>query len=117
MTKEKVAAWFDANRASVLKDYFELLRFPTIGADPAHLADCRGCADWIVNFLAKLGFTAEVVTGNPALPPVTIAVLFSRLNMFIVLPQRRHRHVIHVVEGLVLARHAPDEGVPSGAHA
>lgn len=73
MTKEKVAAWFDANRASVLKDYFELLRFPTIGADPAHLADCRGCADWIVNFLAKLGFTAEVVTGNPALPPVVLA--------------------------------------------
>lgn len=73
MTKEKVAAWFDVNRASVLKDYYELLRFPTVGADPARLADCRACADWIVDFLTKLGFSAEAVTGSPTLPPVVIA--------------------------------------------
>ena len=48
-------------------EYFELLKFPTIGADPMHLRDCVQCAMWLKAWLAKLGFAGELVTegGNP----------------------------------------------------
>ena len=28
-------------------EYFELLKFPTVGADPMHLKDCVQCAMWL----------------------------------------------------------------------
>lgn len=51
----------------VLAEYFELLRFPTVGADPMHLRDCVQCAMWLKSWLAKLGFAGELKTegGNP----------------------------------------------------
>lgn len=47
---------------------FQLLRFPSIGTDPAHAADCRAAATWLKDALAGLGFTARVreTTGQPA---------------------------------------------------
>ena len=59
-----IDAWFEANRAQILDDYFALLRFPSIGADPERLGDCRACADWIRGFLGGLGFSVEVVSGD-----------------------------------------------------
>ena len=52
---------------NVQSEYFELLRFPTIGADPMHLRDCVQCAMWLKAWLAKLGFAGELITegGNP----------------------------------------------------
>ena len=48
-------------------EYFELLRFPTVGADPLHLRDCVQCAMWLKAWLARLGFAGELMTegGNP----------------------------------------------------
>ncbi len=40
----------------MMEDYKELLRFPSISADPAHADDVRACADWIVGQLAAMGF-------------------------------------------------------------
>ncbi|MCY3779313.1 MAG: dipeptidase [Chloroflexi bacterium] len=40
----------------MMEDYKALLRFPSISADPAHAADVRACADWIVSQLDALGF-------------------------------------------------------------
>lgn len=68
-----VDAWLEANHERILEDYRTLLRFPTIGADPAHLGDCQRCADWICGFLRTLGFAAEPVTGDPAKPPLVVA--------------------------------------------
>ena len=42
---------------AILKEYFELLRFPTVGAEPRRLRDCVDCAMWIKKWLATLGFT------------------------------------------------------------
>ena len=52
---------------SVQNEYLELLRFPSIGADPLHLRDCVQCAMWLKAWLARLGFTGELMTegGNP----------------------------------------------------
>ena len=53
--------------AAVQAEYFDLLRFPTIGADPLHLRDCVQCALWLKNWLSKLGFSGELMTegGHP----------------------------------------------------
>ena len=45
---------------AILNEYFELLRFPTVGADPKRLRDCVDCAMWIKKWLATLGFSGEL---------------------------------------------------------
>ena len=48
------------------REYFELLGFPTVGADPLHLADCARAATWLKKWLKSIGAEAELVT-----PPVS----------------------------------------------
>jgi len=43
------------------KEYFELLRFPTVGADPLHLRDCVQCATWLKKWLGTIGAEAELI--------------------------------------------------------
>ena len=64
---------FEKNRSAILADYFNLLRFPTVGTDPARLRDCVQCALWIRDWLKPLGFAGELVqaegmAGAPATP-------------------------------------------------
>ena len=65
---------------SVQQEYFELLRIPSVGADPARLGDCVRCASWLRRWLQKEGFTAEMLypdaapASSAALPP---PVLFA----------------------------------------
>ena len=73
MDKETLDAWFAAHRAAILADYHALLRFPSIGADPARLGDCKACAEWIRAFLDTLGFSVDLVSGDPAKPPLVVA--------------------------------------------
>jgi uncharacterized HAD superfamily protein len=40
-------------KEETLKEYFELLKFPTVGADPMHLRDCVNCAMWLKNWLGE----------------------------------------------------------------
>ena len=48
------------------REYFELLGFPTVGADPLHLADCARAATWLKKWLKSIGADVELVT-----PPVS----------------------------------------------
>lgn len=48
--------YLQETRDKMLEDYKQLLRFPSIGADPAHNDDVQACADWIVAELRALGF-------------------------------------------------------------
>ena len=73
MTHEALDAWFEKNREAILADYYDLLRFQTIGAERSHLCDCEACAEWICRFLGTLGFTAEVIRQDATLPPVVVA--------------------------------------------
>ncbi len=45
----------------------DLLRFPSIGTDPAYAKDCRAAAEWLRNELQDMGFSAELheTTGQP----------------------------------------------------
>ena len=52
---------------AIQQEYFDLLRFPTVGAEPMHLRDCVQCALYLKAWLSKLGFKGELMTegGHP----------------------------------------------------
>ena len=58
-------------------EYFELLKFPTIGADPMHLRDCVQCAMWLKRWLEKIGADVKLLlpegSGLAPTPPVLYA--------------------------------------------
>ncbi len=60
---------------TILDEYFELLKFETVGADPVRLRDCLVCATWIQKWLAPMGFKAELMQAPGLLgtPPVLFA--------------------------------------------
>jgi len=63
--------WLNSNDS---KDYFELLRFPTVGADQNHLRDCVSCATWLKKWLKGIGAEAELLTAGFN-PPVVFGEL------------------------------------------
>lgn len=59
-------------------EYFELLRFPSVGADEKHLKDCIQCAKWLKKWLEGIGAEAELLLPEDgsianASPPVVFA--------------------------------------------
>ncbi len=46
------------------QEYFELIKMPSIGADPSHLRDCVATATWLKTWLESIGATARLVTPN-----------------------------------------------------
>lgn len=56
----------------VKEEYFELLKFETVGAEPMHLRDCVQCAMWLKKWLEQLGFAAQLQTVDGA-PPIVFA--------------------------------------------
>ena len=48
---------------------FDLLRIPSISAQPDHRNDCQRAAEWVRDQLAGLGFSAEVrpTAGHPVI--------------------------------------------------
>ncbi len=65
---------------AVRDEYFELLSFASVGADPARFKDTLNCAAYLRKWLLKLGFSAELLYPPPAAeglppPPVVFAEL------------------------------------------
>ena len=65
------------------KDFFELLRFASVGADPLRLRDCIQCAVWLRKWLEERGFEAELlspgVKDGKAAPPILPNFFSGRL--------------------------------------
>ena len=58
----------------IQKEYFELLKFESVGGDPAKLRDCTSCAMWLKAWLGKLGFSAELLQPEKGFaPPILFA--------------------------------------------
>jgi acetylornithine deacetylase/succinyl-diaminopimelate desuccinylase-like protein len=57
---DKVLAHIDANIDASLGRLFELLRIPSISAQPVHKADCLLAANWAKDALKGMGFTARL---------------------------------------------------------
>ena len=51
-------AWLNSTDS---KDYFELLKMPTVGADPRHLRDCVRAATWLRQWLKGIGAEVELL--------------------------------------------------------
>ncbi|HEV7255980.1 MAG TPA: dipeptidase [Mesorhizobium sp.] len=56
---EPVLEKIDADLAASLERLFALLRIPSISTDPAFHADCERAAQWLVDDLKSIGFTAS----------------------------------------------------------
>lgn len=57
---DKILSFIDANLDASLDRLFELLRIPSISAQPAHAGDCRKAALWACDTLTDMGFTARL---------------------------------------------------------
>lgn len=57
---EKILAHIDANIEASVARLFELLRIPSISAQPAHRQDCLKAAGWAKAALEEMGFTARI---------------------------------------------------------
>ena len=57
---EPVLAYIDTHLDAARARWFELLRIPSISAQPAHKADCLRAAAYLCNQLADLGFDARL---------------------------------------------------------
>ena len=68
-TNVEVQDWL---KSSDSKEYFELLTFPSIGADPTKLGESARCATWLKKWLEKTGAEASLYTKDFA-PPVLFA--------------------------------------------
>ena len=60
-TKDETDAWLSSGDS---KDYFELLAFPTVGADPMRLRDCIRCATWLKRWLEGIGAKVELLNSE-----------------------------------------------------
>ena len=59
-------------KSSDSREYFELLAFPSIGADPNRLRDCVQCATWLKKWLEGIGAEVRLESVGFA-PPVVVA--------------------------------------------
>ncbi len=66
---------------NVQNEYFELLKFESVGGDPSKFRECVECASYLRRWLGKLGFEGEMLypengaaTGAASMPP---PVLFA----------------------------------------
>jgi len=60
MDRQKLERLFEENRDRILEEWQALLRFPSIGTDPAHAADVRACASWLRDRIERMGFQARL---------------------------------------------------------
>ena len=58
---------FEKEEERFIAEWKELLSFPSVSADPAHVKDCQDCANWLVTHLDKIGFSSKLLetSGHP----------------------------------------------------
>lgn len=58
----------DGRKDAAVSALVELLKIPSVSAQPKHAVDCRRCAQWVADHLAESGLEAKVMEtgGHPA---------------------------------------------------
>ena len=69
-TVQNAIDYLHETQDKMMEDYKELLRFPSISADPAYAEDVKACADWIVGQLETIGFDNCEAIATAGLPVV-----------------------------------------------
>ena len=64
-----ILSYLDIQLPAARERLFELLRIPSISAQPVHAPDCRAAAEWLKRDLTSIGFAAEIheTPGQPIL--------------------------------------------------
>ncbi len=64
---EDVIAWINENKTAFQEELFELLRFPSVSADPSHAGDIKECALHLKYKFENMGFSADLMEtgGHP----------------------------------------------------
>jgi acetylornithine deacetylase/succinyl-diaminopimelate desuccinylase-like protein len=87
---QQILDYIDGQRQQYQADLFELLRIPSVSADPAHAADVRRAAEWIRSHLQGIGLTAELIdTGghpivyaeSPPVPGAPVALVYGHYDV------------------------------------
>jgi acetylornithine deacetylase/succinyl-diaminopimelate desuccinylase-like protein len=86
----QVLDYIDAHRAQFQADLTELLRIPSVSADPAFAAEVRRAGEWVRSHLQSLGLTAELIeTGghpivyaeSPPAPGKPVALVYGHYDV------------------------------------
>lgn len=69
MGQEAYNNWYQANRKSIIDDYFTFLKFQSISTDPKYKDDVRDCATWLHSYLEDIGLKTEMweTDGHPVI--------------------------------------------------
>jgi len=64
---DRAIEWARSWNRRFVSELAELVRFPTVGADPRQAADMRRCADWLASHLSRIGLehVGVLETGGP----------------------------------------------------
>ncbi len=64
---QKVLATIDRNFDASMARLFDFLRFPSVGTEPVHAADCQRAAQWLKDMFDGIGFATSIhpTTGQP----------------------------------------------------
>jgi acetylornithine deacetylase/succinyl-diaminopimelate desuccinylase-like protein len=65
---KKLSRLYDRNKANILENYFQFLRFKSISSEIEHQKDSANCASWLKDYLKQAGLAVEVFespSGNP----------------------------------------------------
>ncbi len=61
MTRQELETIYEAEQDRHVSVWRELVRFPSVSADPARRDDCVACANWLVGRLTAIGFEARLI--------------------------------------------------------
>jgi len=63
--------WYEEHREEILEDFFQFLRFESIGTDPNYRTQTRECAQWLSEYLSNIGL--ETTLWETSNQPVVFA--------------------------------------------
>lgn len=68
MKLSELQSIYQTNQGRFIERWKELLRIPSVSANPANDGDCRKAAEWLKKYFAELGFKSTVLetSGKPA---------------------------------------------------
>lgn len=66
---DELKKWFKDHYEETLQDFFTFLSFPSISTDPSFEKDCRHTAEWLCNYMNKIGLKTTLWE-TPGLPVV-----------------------------------------------
>lgn len=53
--------WYETHREQILDDFFEFLKFQSIGTDSSYDQQTLGCAQWLIDYLEDIGLETSLI--------------------------------------------------------